>query len=100
MRTKYNLLVLVIFFIFLSSCGKDDKKYEEFFETYGEIFIVREFTDDKLEANKKIDSILKSKNLSEPQFRELTFEFIKDREGFFKRLEKLRDSIRSKRDSL
>ena len=100
MHIKLKILTLVFFFIFLSSCGKGDDKYDEYFDTYREIFIAREFTDDSLEANKKIDSILASKDLNEKEFRRLTFEMIKDREGFFTKLERIRDSIRSMRDSL
>jgi hypothetical protein len=100
MHTKLKILTLGMFFILVTSCGNSDNKYDEFFSIYKDILIAREFTSDSLDANRKIDSILNSRNLSEPEFRKLTFEYIKDRKGFFEKLEKLRDSIRSMRDSL
>ena len=100
MRIKMKIILAFLTIILLNSCNKEEEKYEEYFDTYRDILIAREFSKDSLEANRKIDSILTSKNLSEPEFRSLMFDLIKDREEYFVRLQKLRDSIKHQKELL
>ncbi len=98
MRSKIIIISVITFFLF--SCNTDDKKYEEFFETYKDILIAREFSIDSILAKNSIDSILASRDLSEKKFRNLMFELMEDRERFFNRMQGLRDSIKQLKDSM
>lgn len=98
MLSKLFSIIALLFLIF--SCGSNDKKYDEFFEVYEDILKVRITEVDSIKAQFKIDSILKSRELSQDDFKNLMIDMSKESKDFVPRLEKLRESLLLKRDSL
>ncbi len=71
-----------------------DENYEVFLSTYKDIIIARESTLDSLLANQKVDSILKSKGLSEAKFRKIMIDLSEDKEDFFIMIDSVRSSLK------
>jgi hypothetical protein len=68
-----KFILISIFLFVLLSCSSEDKRYDEFFDVYKDILIVREFSSDSTVAKQSIDSILANRDLSEKQFRREVF---------------------------
>lgn len=98
MLSKLLFIVSILFLTF--SCGSNDKKYEEFFDVYEDILKVRITEVDSIKAQFKVDSILKVRKLSQDDFKNLMIDMSKESKDFVPRLEKLREDLLLKRDSL
>lgn len=98
MLSKLFFIISILFLTF--SCRSNDKKYEEFFDVYEDILKVRITEVDSIKAQFKVDSILKLRKLSQDDFKNLMIDMSKESKDFVPRLEKLRENLLQKRDSL
>jgi len=95
----YNFLKIIIFsfvtILFSASCGNNqDEKYDVFLDTYKDILIARESTNDSTEANEKVDSILIAKGLSEARFRQIMIDLSQNKDNFFIMIDSVRSSLK------
>lgn len=87
------ILFFVLFIILLTSCSNIEKKQEKLLKAYKEILITRETIMDSLEANQKVQEILKKYDYDEITFRSDFFELANNSEKFRIMLDSLRQSI-------
>lgn len=95
-----KLITIIFTFILFFSCSSNNEKYEEFFDIYEDIYIARVTILDSALAQNAIDSILKSRELSQDDFKNLMIEMSEENNEFVPRLKKLREDIDSMKDSL
>lgn len=96
----FKILTILVFIGILFSCSGDDKKYDEFFNVYEEILKTRIVEVDSVISQNKVDSLLKAHKMSQDDFKNLMIEMSKEKDDFVPRLQKLREEILSKKDSL
>jgi hypothetical protein len=96
------VFALVIFIVVVTSCESKKEIDPNFIDTYKNILIMRErFVDDSLTAARKVDSVMKSHNYTEPKFREDYFLYAKEyNQQFINAIDSLRDMVREQHDSL
>lgn len=96
------VLAIIILISFLSSCNTEKEIDPNFIDTYKNILVVRErFVDDSLTAARKVDSVMKAHNYTEPEFKEDYFMYAKEyNKQFVNAIDSLRDMVREQYDSL